>query len=171
MVDQVDCLWFLISLLVIFIKFLRKGITNMALCSTNSPHHHPSWKMITESSPSASSASSSSMVTTKLPELASKSCKVNLMTDEESVSLENKKKKMMIRKRPSKIVIPKSFVSLEFGEAEKEKDLGEKEVEVEENEYCLASKKGKRHVMEDGYGVITNIHGDSKQVLLLIRTL
>ncbi|KAH7670761.1 protein phosphatase 1L protein [Dioscorea alata] len=103
------------------------------------------------------------MVTTKLPELASKSCKVNLMTDEESVSLENKKKKMMIRKRPSKIVIPESFVSLEFGEVEKEKDLGEKEVEVEENEYCLACKKGKRHVMEDGYGVITNIHGDSKQ--------
>ncbi|KAK1257724.1 putative protein phosphatase 2C 2 [Acorus gramineus] len=38
------------------------------------------------------------------------------------------------------------------------------EFEVEEREYCLASRKGSRLVMEDGYGVITNISGDPKQL-------
>ncbi|KAJ0972882.1 hypothetical protein J5N97_020841 [Dioscorea zingiberensis] len=147
----------------------------MALCSNSS--HHLSWKRITE--------------TTSSSELASKGCKVKVhpVEDDESSpaspekvqeggvdeSLEKKgvdslpvtvgkKMPLTARKRPAKIVIPESFVSLGFGEVEKEKDnLGEKEVEVEESEYCLASRKGKRHVMEDGYGVITNIHGDSNQ--------
>ncbi|XP_008806972.2 probable protein phosphatase 2C 74 [Phoenix dactylifera] len=68
-----------------------------------------------------------------------------------------------VRKRPARIIIPESCVSMCFGEVGKGKDLVEKEIEVEGAEYCLASRKGSRSVMEDGYGAITNINGDSKQ--------
>ncbi|EHA8589739.1 putative protein phosphatase 2C 77 [Cocos nucifera] len=67
------------------------------------------------------------------------------------------------RKRPAKLVIPEACVSSEFDETCKEKDTAEKELEVEGSEFCLVSRRGQRHVMEDGYEVITNIHGDSKQ--------
>ncbi|PKA54569.1 putative protein phosphatase 2C 77 [Apostasia shenzhenica] len=67
-------------------------------------------------------------------------------------------------KRPPTIVIPESC----FGEGSAEcfgwdeEDLG-KEMEVEGSGYCLNSKRGARHRMEDGFEVITGIHGDSKQ--------
>lgn len=72
------------------------------------------------------------------------------------------------RKRPAKLVIPEACGSSEFAEACKEKDKAEKEIlEVEGSEFCLVSRRGQRLLaMEDGYGVITNIHGDSKQVNL-----
>lgn len=68
------------------------------------------------------------------------------------------------RKRPAKLVIPEACASSEFAEACKEKDTAEQELEVEGSEFCLISKRGQRHVMEDGYGVMNNINGDSKQV-------
>ncbi|XP_008775736.2 probable protein phosphatase 2C 74 [Phoenix dactylifera] len=67
------------------------------------------------------------------------------------------------RKRPAKLVIPETCVSSEFAEASKKKNAAEKELEVEGSGFCLVSRRGQRHVMEDGYGVITNVHGDSKQ--------
>lgn len=71
-----------------------------------------------------------------------------------------------LRSRPAMLVIPQSsVVSLELSEVfcRKDEDLG-KEMEVDGNGYWLASRRGTRHRMEDGYMVITNIHENSKQV-------
>ena len=48
-------------------------------------------------------------------------------------------------------------------------DGGERGFHVEEREFCLASKKGGRKVMEDGNEFITIIFGNSKQVKLIIN--
>ncbi|KAK1323560.1 putative protein phosphatase 2C 2 [Acorus calamus] len=66
------------------------------------------------------------------------------------------------RRRPARIVIPESS-SGGFGEGRCV--FEEVEFEVEEREYCLASRKGCKQDMEDGYGVITNISGDPKQAI------
>ncbi|XP_077224662.1 putative protein phosphatase 2C 2 [Tasmannia lanceolata] len=66
-----------------------------------------------------------------------------------------------VRKRPAMIVIPESDRGLDF--SEESGDSGEGDFEVEGRSYFLASKRGRRKVMEDGYGVITDISGDSKQ--------
>ncbi|XP_010910560.2 probable protein phosphatase 2C 74 isoform X1 [Elaeis guineensis] len=94
--------------------------------------------------------------------LMNEECKRGLESLSRSIVDETKMSRK-VRKRPARIVIPESCVSMGFGEVGKEKDLVKKEIEVEGAEYCLASKKGSRSVMEDGYGVITNINGDSKQ--------
>ncbi|CAL9120020.1 unnamed protein product [Musa textilis] len=74
---------------------------------------------------------------------------------------ENKMPRM--RRRPARIAIPKPSADAAFGVADTEVDGVERELEVEGGEYCVVSRKGQRHMMEDGYGVISNIHGDSKQ--------
>ncbi|KAK1263914.1 putative protein phosphatase 2C 2 [Acorus gramineus] len=66
------------------------------------------------------------------------------------------------KRRPPRIVIPESN-HVGFGDEASIRVSEEMEFEVEEREYCLASRKGSRLVMEDGYGVITNISGDPKQ--------
>ncbi|KAL5993269.1 hypothetical protein ACLOJK_014193 [Asimina triloba] len=69
-----------------------------------------------------------------------------------------------MRKRPTRIAIPQSCPELIFDEMGGIKGDHEKEEAVIEGEgFYLASKRGKRKVMEDGYRVITSIHGDSKQ--------
>ncbi|CAN6475502.1 unnamed protein product [Victoria cruziana] len=58
------------------------------------------------------------------------------------------------RKRPARLVIPEvrppPVVREEFGGCDRE----EKMVEAEGSGYCVVGKKGRRPVMEDGYGVI-----------------
>ncbi|KAJ8618728.1 hypothetical protein MRB53_014914 [Persea americana] len=66
-----------------------------------------------------------------------------------------------VRKRPARIVIPEAYEVLGFDEVER--DLGEKEFQVQGRSFSLVSKKGGRKVMEDGYSVITDISGDSRQ--------
>ncbi|XP_068660856.1 probable protein phosphatase 2C 74 [Aristolochia californica] len=66
-----------------------------------------------------------------------------------------------MRKRPALIIIPESSRGFEAGEAGN--DSVERDFEVQGREFCLASRKGRKRIMEDGYGVITNISGDSKQ--------
>lgn len=68
-----------------------------------------------------------------------------------------------IRKRPAKIVIPETREALGFG-TEVGRDLGEEELHVQGSSFCLVSKKGRRKILEDGYSVITDISGDSRQV-------
>ncbi|XP_058090056.1 probable protein phosphatase 2C 74 [Magnolia sinica] len=65
------------------------------------------------------------------------------------------------RKRPARIIIPQCQPDFIFDQVGL--DLAEKECLVEGKDYYVASKRGRRMVMEDGYEVITNIHGDSKQ--------
>ncbi|XP_031503214.1 probable protein phosphatase 2C 74 [Nymphaea colorata] len=67
------------------------------------------------------------------------------------------------RKRPARLLIPEMRPPPaecdEFGGWEAE----EKVVEVEGSGYCVVGKKGRRRVMEDGYGVITDVLEDPKQ--------
>ncbi|XXG39460.1 hypothetical protein AAC387_Pa01g0414 [Persea americana] len=66
-----------------------------------------------------------------------------------------------VRKRPARIAIPQMNRDLDFEEVGL--DGGEKDFHVGGRDFCLASKKGKRKAMEDGYGFITEICGNSKQ--------
>ncbi|XP_059631010.1 probable protein phosphatase 2C 2 [Cornus florida] len=73
-----------------------------------------------------------------------------------------------LRKRPARLVVPAlHHPGGDFGEGNKK--LDDKEYfEVEGRDYCLASKKGKREVMEDGYGVMLDILGDPKQAFFSV---
>lgn len=89
----------------------------------------------------------------------------SIVEDAKMVHDQGKGNLKKVRKRPAMIVIPESCVATGFGEFGEENKAEEKDLEVEGSGYCLASRKGKRHgTMEDGYGVITDINGDSKQV-------
>ncbi|XP_072970060.1 probable protein phosphatase 2C 74 [Typha angustifolia] len=69
-----------------------------------------------------------------------------------------------MRKRPARLVVPESFAASEFREVVvKAKEGAEREMEVEGSGYFMASKKGQRLVMEDGYGVMININGNSNE--------
>lgn len=65
-------------------------------------------------------------------------------------------------KRPARIVIPEACVAPD----EVFKDSGDQRevVAVEGKEFFVASRRGKRKIMEDKYAAITNITGNSKQV-------
>ncbi|KAJ4950278.1 hypothetical protein NE237_027110 [Protea cynaroides] len=65
-------------------------------------------------------------------------------------------------KRPARIIIPESPVC-DFGDVVEV--LDEKDFEVEGRDFFLASRRGRRRVMEDGYSVVTDIFGDPKQAL------
>ncbi|KAF3782120.1 putative protein phosphatase 2C 2 [Nymphaea thermarum] len=66
------------------------------------------------------------------------------------------------RKRPAMLVIPasrpESVISVEFGA----EDDRETVAMAEGSGYHVASKRGRKHVMEDGHAVITNISEDPK---------
>ena len=79
--------------------------------------------------------------------------------------VEVKKGSVKLRKRPARIVVPEFCPGFDQF-CERGGRLEEKEIEEEGRDYCLASKKGKREVMEDGYGVMVDIQGDPQQVLL-----
>ncbi|XP_072950521.1 probable protein phosphatase 2C 77 [Typha angustifolia] len=67
------------------------------------------------------------------------------------------------RRRPTMLVIPQSCAGSDFRKGRKEKEMVEKDLEVEGGGFCLLSRMGVRHAREDGYGVITDIDGNSKQ--------
>ncbi|XP_043720780.1 probable protein phosphatase 2C 74 [Telopea speciosissima] len=68
-------------------------------------------------------------------------------------------------KRPPKIIIPESPVCdfSDVGEV-----LDNKDFEVQGRDYFLASRRGRRPVMEDGFSVIIDILGDPKQAFFCI---
>ncbi|XP_030523045.1 probable protein phosphatase 2C 2 [Rhodamnia argentea] len=73
----------------------------------------------------------------------------------------------MLRKRPARLILPENFPVLEFG-CERLKKRENKEFEVEGRDYCLVSKRGKRDVMEDSYGVMVDVAGDPKQAFFAV---
>ena len=75
---------------------------------------------------------------------------------------DNQQGLLKLRKRPAKLVVPEHSAVSEFGEMCRK--LEHKEFDVEGRDFVLASKKGRRKVMEDGYGVMVDILGDPKQV-------
>ncbi|EHA8589160.1 putative protein phosphatase 2C 74 [Cocos nucifera] len=102
----------------------------------------------------------------KVAGLMTHECKRGLESLSRSMVDETKMSRK-VRKRPARIVIPEPSVGMGFGEVGKERDLVEKEIEVEGAEYCLASRKGSRSVMEDGYGAFFGVfdgHGGREAV-------
>lgn len=89
-----------------------------------------------------------------------------VMVDQFGGAKKAKAAALKLRKRPAKLVLPGFCPVLEFGEMEKK--LENKEFEVKERDFCLASKKGKRMTMEDGYGVMLDIMGDPKQAFFAV---
>ncbi|GAB4845072.1 hypothetical protein Ancab_038478 [Ancistrocladus abbreviatus] len=78
----------------------------------------------------------------------------------------DKAEKMKMRKRPTMLVVPEYCPSMEVcRESMKIEDI---EFEIEEESYCLASKKGCKASMEDRYQVITSMTGDSKQAFFAV---
>lgn len=72
-----------------------------------------------------------------------------------------------LRKRPARLILPENFPVVELG-CERLKKRENKEFEVEGRDYCLASKKGMRDVMEDSYGVTVDVAGDPKQAFFAV---
>lgn len=71
-----------------------------------------------------------------------------------------------LRKRPAKLVVPEYCPALEFSKLRKK--IENQEFQVQGRDYCLATKKGRRETLEDAYGVMLDILGDSKQVINLV---
>lgn len=72
-----------------------------------------------------------------------------------------------LRRRPAKLIVPECGLScFDIGEMKKKKTEWNMnpEFEVEGRDFYLASRKGRREIMEDGYGVMLDILGDPKQV-------
>ena len=73
------------------------------------------------------------------------------------------KPSIMSRKRPAQLILPPTECpSSDF--AQMGRKLERKELHVEGRCFSLASKKGRREVMEDGHGVMLDISGNPKQV-------
>ncbi|KAF4402312.1 hypothetical protein G4B88_003233 [Cannabis sativa] len=79
-----------------------------------------------------------------------------------------------LRKRPSSLVVPK-YPGVGGGQELCDEKAGitrrfdKEEVEVVEGrDFFLAAKKGMRMSMEDGYGVLVDIKGDSKQAFFAV---
>ncbi|KAF3948978.1 hypothetical protein CMV_025091 [Castanea mollissima] len=79
---------------------------------------------------------------------------------------DNQQGLLKLRKRPAKLVVPEHCAVSEFDEMCRK--LEHKEFEVEGRDFVLASKKGRRKVMEDGYGVMVDILGDPKQAFFAV---
>jgi protein phosphatase 1L len=82
---------------------------------------------------------------------------------------QNQKKKAAwaAKKRPSRLVIPVTDDADEVAAGWGAAAALEEAADVEGEGFCLASKAGPRHAMEDGYAVITDKNGDSELVNFL----
>ncbi|KAK4341195.1 hypothetical protein RND71_039696 [Anisodus tanguticus] len=70
------------------------------------------------------------------------------------------------RKRPAKLMVPSFIPCLDFGEVGKKFDTAE--FETEGRNYSVASRKGRRQVMEDSQGAMLDILGDPKQAFFFV---
>lgn len=88
----------------------------------------------------------------------------NILKNEGSgKSVNNLEGGIKLRKRPARLLVPENSANSEL--CVMERKLDRKEFEVEGRDFYLASKKGRRELMEDGYGVMVDILGDPKQVV------
>ncbi|WOL02389.1 putative protein phosphatase 2C 74 [Canna indica] len=88
--------------------------------------------------------------------------------EEKKIRVEEMKGLRKVVKRPSKLFIPEpcSVVSgFAAVDGDGEKKVGEREWDLKGSGYSLACRRGNKAVMEDGYGVISNVNGDPKQAL------
>lgn len=71
-----------------------------------------------------------------------------------------------LKMRPGRLVVPQYCPKVEL--AQEDRKLENKEFEVQGRDFYLASKKGRREFMEDGYGVMIDILGDAKQAFFAV---
>ncbi|KAK3120130.1 hypothetical protein QOZ80_9AG0682160 [Eleusine coracana subsp. coracana] len=94
-------------------------------------------------------------------------CNIVDVEEQKAQNNNDRKKKAAwaAKKRPSMLVIPVTDDANEVAAGWGAAAASEKEanVEVEGDGFCLASKAGPRHAMEDGYAVITDKYGGSEQ--------
>ncbi|KAJ8476924.1 hypothetical protein OPV22_020651 [Ensete ventricosum] len=187
MVDLAEFLCFLSCFLAYLRQVVRKYFLVMDLCSKSpglaSPAPALSWKRPAELAVVVNKRSKESSDRRARPveDVVPGGSKpvgtfveqVSSLPKQENVECEEKSGHPMVkfaankmprmRGRPARIAIPKPSADAAFAVADEEEDGVERESEVEGGDYCVISRKGHRHMMEDGYGVISNIHGDSKQ--------
>ncbi|KAI8537389.1 hypothetical protein RHMOL_Rhmol09G0019800 [Rhododendron molle] len=76
-----------------------------------------------------------------------------------------------LRRRPARLTVPEGGLScFDIGEMKKKKTERNMnpEFELEGRDFYLASRKGRREIMEDGYGVMLDILGDPKQAFFVV---
>ncbi|KAJ6762177.1 PROTEIN PHOSPHATASE 2C [Salix koriyanagi] len=66
----------------------------------------------------------------------------------------------LMKNRPGRLVVPPYCPQVEFAQVDRK--LENKQFEVQGRYFSLVSRKGRREVMEDGYGVMIDILGDAK---------
>ncbi|ONK57751.1 uncharacterized protein A4U43_C09F3720 [Asparagus officinalis] len=156
MVDhQVECLWSLLSFIVHLFNVVRKTLCNL-LASRKALRRLDSSKRALVNKLGCGFQEEEKA---KIEEDATKKKKNNMVDHVGGCGAKGLKK---ARKRPAMISIPENVSCADQFVREEEVEE-EKDVEVEGGGYCLVSRRGKRHLMEDGYGVISDINGDSKQ--------
>ncbi|RWV92761.1 hypothetical protein GW17_00044832 [Ensete ventricosum] len=189
MVDPAEFLCSLLCFLAHLRQVVRKYFLAMALCTKSpgraSPAPALSWKRLAELPAVASKRSKDSSdhrvrpVVDVVPGGSQPAGtfveRVSSLRKQGNVECEENSRHPMVkvaankiprtRRRPAMIAIPKPSADATFDVADRKEDGFERELQVEGGEYCVVSRKGHRHMMEDGYGVISNIHGDSKQVI------
>ncbi|KAK3118603.1 hypothetical protein QOZ80_9BG0702210 [Eleusine coracana subsp. coracana] len=94
-------------------------------------------------------------------------CSIVDVEEQKAENNNNNNNKKAAKKRPSMLVIPvtddANEVAAGWGGAAAASEK-EANVEVEGEGFCLASKAGPRHAMEDGYAVITHKNGGASEL-------
>lgn len=92
---------------------------------------------------------------------------LGLMAEIETASINSKgSSSIRMKKRPTMLLVPAHDqycpADLEIFPSLKKKEF---EIEIEGRDFFLASRKGKREIMEDSYSFMVDILGDPKQVI------
>ncbi|KAJ6696930.1 hypothetical protein OIU85_003304 [Salix viminalis] len=66
----------------------------------------------------------------------------------------------LMKNRPGRLVVPPYCPQVEFAQVDRK--FENKQFEVQGRYFSLVSRKGRREIMEDGYGVMIDILGDAK---------
>ncbi|PKA57171.1 putative protein phosphatase 2C 77 [Apostasia shenzhenica] len=163
MVEHTELLCAIVISIAFHLLHIVKKAFFLSLCfNTVAPSRPPpplSWKLLEE--PPVKRVKEASRETNE--EISSKEISgESVLLKTEALIRKKNVNTSKLGRRPLRIVIPQSGTGGEaFGR--EEEDVG-RDMEVEGTGYYLSSRRGTRHRMEDGYGVMTNIHGDPKQL-------
>ncbi|GMQ01995.1 hypothetical protein CsSME_00048429 [Camellia sinensis var. sinensis] len=180
MIDIQDFLlgFYIISFFLYFLQGLKKTTLCIATSLTSPPPPPPSssWFFFEHAKNSKNRGLGSTdnqeddSVTNNIPQLQEENmfCEVEGKVGDVKAVTTTSSSTIRLKKRPGKLIVPEHYPSLEFGDVDKKIDRSEEFEVVEGRDYYLASKKGKREVMEDRYGVLLNILGDRKQAFFAV---
>lgn len=148
----------MVDLVEIFFRGLSVSVVSFLVGSLLELRRAMSMAVGSSSPPPVSSPRPWKRFSEALP-LVSKRHKATALRSEEGAAAEFHR-----RRRPTRIAIPAADVGSAFPEGNIVDSEEDREFHLEERCYSVASRRGNKRVMEDDYGVITNIRGDPKQV-------